>query len=176
MSITALKPGWWSTPVHKEEKIWITIAFIWCIILTLVMPWWHIFGSQNPSQEYYYISTADFDQLTDQFIDKYRVGEEQGIPVVEPPPNSDIFFRGQQWGWDPVLKLKVNQTYRMHLSSVDVLHSISIYPINMNFEVVPGWDSVLTITPTSTGVFHVICNEFCGIGHHTMVGKIYVES
>jgi cytochrome c oxidase subunit 2 len=34
---------------------------------------------------------------------------------------------------------------------------------------------VLTITPTSTGIFPIICNEFCGIGHHMMTGRIIVE-
>jgi cytochrome c oxidase subunit 2 len=33
---------------------------------------------------------------------------------------------------------------------------------------------VLTITPDTSGEQTVICNEFCGIGHHNMVGKIYV--
>jgi cytochrome c oxidase subunit 2 len=31
------------------------------------------------------------------------------------------------------------------------------------------------VTPTTTGEFYVVCNEFCGIGHHQMVGKILVE-
>jgi len=30
------------------------------------------------------------------------------------------------------------------------------------------------VTPNETGEFGVICNEFCGIGHHTMVGRIHV--
>jgi cytochrome c oxidase subunit 2 len=41
--------------------------------------------------------------------------------------------------------------------------------------VLPGYDYVLTVTPTTTGEFYVVCNEFCGIGHHQMVGKILVE-
>jgi cytochrome c oxidase subunit 2 len=32
----------------------------------------------------------------------------------------------------------------------------------------------MTITPDRTGVFSVVCNEYCGVGHHTMVGKIHV--
>jgi len=176
MSVTSPQPGWWDTPLHKEEKIWVTIALIWCIIITVAMPWWHIVGNQNASQEYYHISPGDFDRLTDEFIEKYKTGEEAGVPVVTPPPNTDIFLRGQQWSWDPVLKLKKGETYRLHLSSSDVLHSMSIHPINMNFEAVPGWDSVLTLTPTTSGEFRIICNEFCGIGHHAMIGKIYVES
>jgi cytochrome c oxidase subunit 2 len=33
---------------------------------------------------------------------------------------------------------------------------------------------VLTLTPSETGEFGVVCNEYCGLGHHLMVGKIYV--
>jgi cytochrome c oxidase subunit 2 len=33
---------------------------------------------------------------------------------------------------------------------------------------------VVTLTPTESGEFWIICNEFCGFGHHTMTGKIYV--
>lgn len=176
MSITTPQPGWWNQPLLRDEKIWIALALVWCIILTVAMPVWHVVGQHNSSQEYYRISTEDFGKLADDFIEKYQVGEEQGIPVVAPPPGSDVFFRGQQWSWDPILKLKVNETYRIHLSSVDVLHAISIYPINMNFQAVPGWDFVLTVTPTKAGEYNVICNEFCGIGHHTMFGRIYVES
>ena len=34
--------------------------------------------------------------------------------------------------------------------------------------------SVITLTPTESGDFGIVCNEYCGIGHHTMTGKIYV--
>jgi cytochrome c oxidase subunit 2 len=34
---------------------------------------------------------------------------------------------------------------------------------------------VLTLTPTSAGEFTIVCNEFCGIGHEHMIGKIIVE-
>jgi cytochrome c oxidase subunit 2 len=45
----------------------------------------------------------------------------------------------------------------------------------MNFQILPGYDHVLTLTPTSEGEFTIICNEFCGIGHHLMTGRILVE-
>jgi cytochrome c oxidase subunit 2 len=34
---------------------------------------------------------------------------------------------------------------------------------------------VLTITLDTDGDQTIICNEFCGIGHHTMVGKILIK-
>ena len=48
-------------------------------------------------------------------------------------------------------------------------------PTNINIQVHPGYEHVLTLTPTESGEFGIICNEFCGIGHHTMTGKIYVN-
>ena len=42
-------------------------------------------------------------------------------------------------------------------------------------QIVPGYETVITITPDKTGEFSVVCNEYCGIGHHNMVGKIYVK-
>jgi len=40
---------------------------------------------------------------------------------------------------------------------------------------VPGYDYGLRVTPTESGDLRIICNEFCGIGHHMMVGRVIVE-
>jgi cytochrome c oxidase subunit 2 len=184
MSISSIPPGWWKAPLIAEEKIWVSIALAWCIFISVAMPAWHFVGNQNPSQEFYTISTKDFGQLTDKFIEKYKTGTEKVKDVewdVVTAPDSvdgkpaDVFVRAQQWKWDPILKLKAGQKYRIHLSSVDVLHGFSIQPIQMNFEAVPGWDYVLTITPAKAGDYRILCNEFCGAEHHMMVGKIIVE-
>ena len=62
----------------------------------------------------------------------------------------------------------------LHLSSLDVNHGFSLYPLNINFQIIPGYDYALRVTPTEAGDFRIICNEFCGIGHHTMVGRVIV--
>jgi cytochrome c oxidase subunit 2 len=40
--------------------------------------------------------------------------------------------------------------------------------------VVPNYEHVFTLTPNSAGEYSVICNEYCGVGHHLMIGKILV--
>ena len=30
-------------------------------------------------------------------------------------------------------------------------------------------------TPTEAGDYRIVCNEFCGVGHHIMVGKVNVR-
>src|SRR4030095_5129456 len=57
----------------------------------------------------------------------------------------------------------------------DFQHGFSLQPMNMNFQVVPGYDHVLTIKPQAPGTYPIVCNEFCGIGHQNMVGKIIVD-
>ena len=31
------------------------------------------------------------------------------------------------------------------------------------------------MTPTKAGTYAIVCNEYCGIGHHSMLGRIYVK-
>ena len=164
---------WWRN-LGRYEKNWVIIAFIWCLLLTAMMPLWYYLGKQNVPITTYRVSTTDFKSITEDFVNQYKVGEEQGIPVVSPPPG-DVYVYGQQWRWYPILKLEKGQEYNVHLSSVDVLHGFSIQPVNLNFMATPGYDYVIKLTPTQTGEFSIVCNEYCLYGHHLMVGKIIVE-
>ncbi len=174
MSISNL-PGGWIKPPTGDERLWVGLALIWCMVMTVAMPYWHFYGKQNPTGESYKVSVQDYGKRVGEFIRANQVGTDKGVPIVEIPPGGDGYLLARMWSFQPIIKLKKGQTYRLHLSSVDLQHGFSLQPLNMNFQVLPGYDHVLTITPTSTGVFPIICNEFCGIGHHTMTGRIIVE-
>jgi cytochrome c oxidase subunit 2 len=140
-----------------------------------MMPLWHFKGGQNASGIRRRTTPEAFEARVNQFVKEYQVGELKGIPVVAPPPGSDIYLLARMWSWYPVLKLKEGAQYTLHLSSKDVNHGFSLYPVNVNFQVVPGYDYGLKIVPKEEGEFNIICNEFCGIGHHMMLGKVIVE-
>jgi cytochrome c oxidase subunit 2 len=167
--------GTWWRPAGRQEKVWVTIAFAWCLVLFAMMPLWHFRGGQNPSGIRAKVDPAAFAARVDRFVDEYKIGEDNGVPVVAPPPGSDIYMLGRMWRWYPVLKLKAGAQYTLHLSSVDINHGFNLFPVNLNFQIVPGYDYGLKIVPNKTGDFRVVCNEFCGIGHHMMVGKVLVE-
>ncbi|MGB5539062.1 MAG: cytochrome C oxidase subunit II [Gammaproteobacteria bacterium] len=168
---------WWKVPVGRQEIVWIAIALIWCLILFFMMPFWHVYGKQNLSTEAYQTTPAAFGAKVQAMIDQYtvRTETEQKIPVVHPPAGSDIYMLGRLWQWWPILELEKDKTYRLHLSSMDWQHGFSLQPVNINMQVVPGYEMVLNITPDVAGEYGVVCNEFCGIGHHTMLGRIYVK-
>jgi cytochrome c oxidase subunit 2 len=133
-------------------------------------------GQAEPPNEAYRISPDVFAERVDEMVDAYTIREEgdTGIPVVHPPPGSDIYLLARLWEWWPILELEKDQTYRLHLSSMDWQHGFSLQPTNINLQVHPNYDMVLTIEPDEAGSFAVVCNEYCGIGHHLMLGRIYV--
>lgn len=174
MSIHFPETTWFKAP-SGGERLWIGLALAWCVVLTLMMPYWHFKGKQNSTGESYRVAPADFYARTEKFVEANKVGELKGVPVVQPAPGSDIYLVSMMWRFYPVLKLKKDQTYRLHVSSLDLQHGFSLQPMNMNFQILPGYDHVLTITPTIAGEYSLICNEFCGIGHHSMASKLLVE-
>jgi len=166
---------WWNEPIERIELIWIVIAFLWGLFMFFFMIAWHFIGQQNLNKEAYRIAPSNYEARVEDFAKKYQVREEQGVPVVKPPPGVDVYLLGRLWQWWPVLELEKGVSRRIHISSLDLMHGFSLQPVNINIQVHPGYEHVITLTPTAAGEYTIICNEFCGIGHHTMTGKIYVS-
>jgi cytochrome c oxidase subunit 2 len=168
---------WWKQPLDRVEGLWVAIAFIWCMIMFFMMPYWHVFGKQNLANEAYRTTPEAYQKKVDAMVEKYKVREEtdQKIPVVHPPPGGDVYLIARLWQWWPIMELEAGKSYRIHLMSMDWLHGFSLQPENINIEVHPGYDHVLTVTPTAPGTYSIVCNEYCGINHHTMASKLYVK-
>lgn len=165
--------NWWK-PLSRMEKSWVTVAFVWCLVLTAMMPLWFFLGHQNVPTETYRVTPEEYFASVNAFVEEYQVDTLQGIPVVEPPPGADVYLLARQWQWYPVLKLKKGEEYRLHLSSMDTQHGFSLQPTNLNIQVLPTYDYVAKIIPAQSGEYGIICNEYCGIGHHIMTSKVIV--
>ena len=167
---------WWKQPLDRVEGTWIAIALLWSLIMFIMMPLWHVYGKQNLSNEAYRTTPQAFMAKTQAMVDAYTVRTETDarLPVVHPPPGSDVYLLGRLWQWWPLLELERGQTYRLHISSMDWQHGFSLQPVNINTQILPGYEMVLTITPDTGAEQTIICNEYCGLGHHNMTGKIYI--
>jgi cytochrome c oxidase subunit II len=179
--MTAIHPPaqrvWWKQPIHRDEILWIGIAFVWCMVMFFMMPYWHVYGGQNLSSETYRVKPEMFQRAAQEMVDKYtvRTETEEKIPVVAPPAGADVFLIARLWAWWPILELEKGKTYRLHLTAMDYQHGFSLQPENINIQVLPGYEHVVTITPNRSGTYAIVCNEYCGIGHHKMVSKLYVK-
>jgi len=62
------------------------------------------------------------------------------------------------------------------LTSRDVLHSYQVQFTTINVNLIPGEVATLRYTFQEPGEHLVICGQYCGLGHHTMLGRIVVVS
>ena len=76
----------------------------------------------------------------------------------------------------PELHLPIDQPVKLLLRSKDVLHNFAVAQFRVKMDLVPGLVSYLWFTPTKTGNFEILCEELCGVGHHTMRGMVVVDT
>lgn len=166
--------GSYIKPLSSGERFWMIFASIWCLILFFMMYAWMAIGKQQTPIESYRIETAQFRNLTEAFIKENKVDEINGVPVVVPNAKGEVYLGAKAFLWSPVLKLKKGVPVKIYLSSYDYQHGMSVQPLNLNFQALPGYVYVVNLTPDKTGEFPIICNEYCGLGHHAMSGRIIV--
>ena len=74
------------------------------------------------------------------------------------------------------LHVVVNQTYRVALTSNDVIHSFFIPVFRLKQDAVPGMTIEAWFRPTRTGEWELACAELCGLGHYRMRARVWVHT
>ncbi len=74
----------------------------------------------------------------------------------------------------PILYLPRDESVKLTLIAVDVIHSFWVPEFGQKQDAVPGTTQHLVITPTKDGTYPVICTELCGLGHATMRTHVVV--
>jgi cytochrome c oxidase subunit II len=87
---------------------------------------------------------------------------------------------GRMWQWEfdygngvksKDLVLPVNKAVRVGLKSLDVNHSLFIPAFRVKEDVIPGYDNYLWFIPTFVGEYEILCTEYCGLLHSSMLSK-----
>src|ERR1044071_2676668 len=99
-------PDWFQAPTGNE-RIWIGLALAWCMVMSLMMPYWHFKGKQNSSGESYSVKPADFIKRAEKFVfANTGTGAllEEGIAPIVPAPPGEVYLVAKQFAWYPILK------------------------------------------------------------------------
>ena len=75
---------------------------------------------------------------------------------------------------DPIV-VPVNRPVTFRVTSSDVVHGFQVVGTNANAMAIPGYVSQFTVTFPKPGEYAIACNEYCGLLHHNMVGKLVVK-
>lgn len=153
--------------VDLYEKIWMWGA-AGIIVIFLVSIGFTTFGQaiQPPS----HIETIDPATV--------RSDEEFGSPGVtlHSDGSATVVVQAFMFAFNPSeIRVPRGQPVTFRLTSPDVIHGFQIVQTNGNTMVVPGYVSQFTTTFDRAGEYLIVCNEYCGLAHHIMSGKLIVE-
>jgi cytochrome c oxidase subunit 2 len=80
---------------------------------------------------------------------------------------------------EKVFKVKAGETVEFRITSVDVNHGAGFYDPNGRIlgqtQAMPGYVNRLTLKLEKTGVYTILCLEYCGPAHHAMKAAFKVE-
>ncbi len=82
---------------------------------------------------------------------------------------------GVTFAWLPAdISVPARTPITFHMTAADVVHGFQIVGTNGQAMVIPGYISRFTTQFTNPGEYLVVCNEYCGVGHHMMAGTLRV--
>lgn len=162
----------WHKPLSKEEKTWMALALLVAFVLAVTTISWHVID------KYHQVPSLTVEAYPEDFKSKaLQFQREYSGKVI--PEGVDIYLAAARYTWIPsTLELKAGVTYRIWLSSVDVIHGFSLIGEDgtvYNVMVMPGMAYVVHVKFDRPGVYEIRCNEYCGLGHQLMIGKIIVR-
>ena len=105
-------------------------------------------------------------------VDAERITNDNpfGMDPDDPNGQDDILV------YNPEIHVPIDKPVKFLLRSKDVLHDFAVAQFRVKMDLVPGMNTFLWLTPTREGRFEILCEELCGIGHHTMRGAVVVDS
>lgn len=92
------------------------------------------------------------------------------------PGRYEAVIVAQTWQFTPnEIRIPAGSTVTFIATSKDVIHGFKIENTDVNMMLLPGQVSRLTTHFNTPGEYLFICQEYCGVGHHLMFGKVIVE-
>jgi cytochrome c oxidase subunit II len=86
-----------------------------------------------------------------------------------------IEIHAKKFGYDPAeITLHKGQSYKLHVTSDDVPHSLRIKALNVNAAAKPGQFNDVLFTPGEAGDFKADCGVYCGSDHMKMAMTVHV--
>ncbi|MFP9191598.1 cytochrome c oxidase subunit II [Natronosalvus vescus] len=159
--------------IHAYEKLWLIAALLLIVGFVATITYGAVglgIAMVDDSEE-----TLDPNALDEheRFGDLgvHQTGENQ----------YDVNVRAYQFNYDPgttavhdPIVLPENSEVTFYVTSSDVIHSFSLVGTNVNSMVIPGEVSAMTVEFGDPDEYGILCNEYCGSGHHAMEGIVQV--
>lgn len=101
--------------------------------------------------------------------------DQLGVRQVGPNQYQAVMI-GQAWTFVPAeIRIPRGADVEFIATSTDVIHGFHVGGTRLNIMLIPGQISRYPYRFDRPGEYVLICHEYCGLGHHTMFGRVIVE-
>ncbi len=154
--------------IHKYEKAWLVGALVLIVFFISTVA---------------YVTAVTGVDMVDEsggtiHPDDVSDDERFGDPRVEQVGENEfeVYMVALQFIFrpDPV-EVPEGSEVTFYITSDNVVHGYQIVGTNVNTMVIPGQIAEITVEFDEAGEYGVLCNEYCGIGHADMEGKVIVH-
>lgn len=154
--------------VDPLEKIWIGVIILLTAVMLGSIFYTAFAGSVHPPSNVEVIDSTAL-HLTEEFA-------EDNLGVRENPDGSvTVTMVATRYGFHPQhVEIPARTPVTFRFATPDVLHGLHIPTTNVDTMVVPGYVSEVNTELQSTGTFPMYCNEYCGVGHHSMWSRVTI--
>lgn len=157
--------------IHKFEKLWfgvsmlLIVGWITTVVYGAVGPGIAMVGDGGNTV------TADDPTASEQM-------REPGVYCSDDLSACDVYVLTRQFAFQPgttdPIVVPAGAEVTFHITSTDVIHGFQLVGTNVNVMTVPGQLTEPTVVFAEPATYGIVCNEYCGSGHHTMEGQLRV--
>lgn len=154
--------------MHKFEKIWLIFGVgTLLVFLTILGVSAFYMGNQPPSC----LVTIDPEKVRE-----HETFSKPGLHKVEDKDwDYELVFVASAFSYEPA-KVEIPQGAKVKIlaTTTDVIHGFQVAGTAVNMMLEPGFISEHVANFNKPGEFLILCNEYCGVGHHMMNSRIEV--
>ena len=154
--------------VERVEHRWAAVSVAIMVLLVVMATFAGLFHAAMPQSRVEIVDPRTL-HLRGEFIES-NLGS-----ALEPDGSITVRGIGQQYSFTPsCIVVPADTPITFRTTSADVVHGFLITGSNINLMLVPGYVSSLNARFETAGERLMPCDEFCGIGHEGMWGRIKV--
>lgn len=163
--------------LHKYEKVWLAFGLGSLVLFLLIIGFAAFWKGTHPQS---HIETID-----PQNVEAHEAFQQDNLGLTEVADGKYVvnmvasafnydFGKEDDGTATKTIRIPKGSTVLFQITTKDVVHGFQVAGTNVNMMVEPGHISRYESVMKNTGQFTVVCNEYCGIGHHLMFGTVEV--
>lgn len=163
--------------LHRYEKIWLAFGMGSLALFLVILGFAAFYKGMQPQSAIEVCDPNELDRIDDfkpENLGVTKVDDDQYIVnMVATAFNYDF---GKDEDGKPVNRIRIPKGSKVlfQATTKDVIHGFEVAGTNVNMMLEPGFVSRYETELKNPGEYTVVCNEYCGVGHHLMFATVEV--